>query len=163
MKRLNIICMTSLLSALISPVSNAEGIDFSLGGGYPFYLTPEISYGTNENNYRWYANYKKGDLDGVSIGVERGYGAGNKHALGMLIGTIGLKDSNSYKIISANDGIVQVNNVNDKTQGVGLSYSYNFNGLNNTGLRVRFVIGYGEGEKSNDKAVDGGVNISYQF
>ena len=51
----------------------------------------------------------------------------------------------------------------ETTNGVGVSYSYLFSGLNEGGWRVRFELGYGEGSNSNEKRADGGVSISYEF
>ena len=42
-------------------------------------------------------------------------------------------------------------------------YTYNADGLNNSGWRYSVMIGYGEEQDSGESKADGSVNISYHF
>jgi hypothetical protein len=153
--------------------SQASNVDFTLGAGYPFFAVPEISLATNDAKQRWFANYKVGLDDGFSAGFEHGLGDENKHAVGVFAGALGMRDDDrpcdtsneSVSIILSAIISCAISDAFDyeTTNGVGLSYSYNFSGLNKSGVRLRLEAGYGEGSKTNEKRFDGGVYISYQF
>ena len=123
---------------------------------------------------KWFVNYKMGLDDGFSFGYEQGIDADSNHALGAFIGALGVQDKNNACPKEQSEDLVE--NLGsalgcslliifdaETTNGLGLSYSYNYNGLNQSGMRIRFELGYGEGSISNEKRVDGGIVISYQF
>ncbi|MFT4929102.1 MAG: hypothetical protein ACI8WB_005232 [Phenylobacterium sp.] len=149
----------------------ANDIDFSIGGGYPYIGVVEVSVAADEGQRRFYANYKLGWDDGFSAGFEQAIDDGNHHAFGVMVGALGIKDSDEgCENDVHDDGIfcIFAELLDDRTtNGVGLSYSYNHRGLNNRGVRVRFELGYGKtshrhrGEDSG--RVDGGINVTYQF
>ena len=165
---LNKLCLGALLT-ICTFSSNANDVNFSIGGGYPYFVIPEVSLSANEGTQRWYANYKLGLDDGFSIGFEHALTADKKHALGLVVGALGVQDDEA-ECGSTEDslgtiigcGFVEIFD-DETTNGVGLSYSYLFSGLNESGWRARFELGYGEGSDSDEKRMDGGVSISYQF
>lgn len=177
-KRLGILS-TLFISALI-PATQAKAVDLSIGGGYPFFVIPEMSIATDDAQRRWFANYKMGLDDGFSIGVEQGLDEKNTHAVGMMIGALGVRDDKRpcpAQNNNSGDVLEEIGNTfahtlgcaigeafDDKsTDGIGVSYSYNFNGLNNAGMRIRVELGYGKASGSDEKRADGGIVFSYQF
>jgi len=169
-------------AALILAANNAHatGIDFTLATGFPFVAVVEGSMPSDNNNRRWFANYKVGLDDGFSVGVEQVVGQGNTHAVGVVVGALGMhsnkRDCQQSSETSGDlttdlvDGVLgqvfcAIGNAfsDETTNGLGLSYSYHFNGLNNAGWRIRLEGGYGKGSRSDKKRGDGSVMISYQF
>lgn len=166
--KVNSFCLASLLTLCTFSVS-ANDVSFSIGGGYPYFVIPEVSLSTNAGTQRWYANYKIGFDDGFSVGFEHALTTDKKHALGLVIGALGVQEDDDEcggtedslgNIIGC--GFIEIFD-DETTNGLGLSYSYLFSGLNESGWRVRFDLGYGEGSYSNEKRADGGVSVSYQF
>ncbi|MEH6395330.1 hypothetical protein [Pseudoalteromonas sp.] len=171
--KVNSFCLASLLTLCTFSVS-ANDVSFSIGGGYPYFVIPEVSLSANEGTQRWYANYKLGLNDGFSLGFEHALTANKKHALGLVIGAIGIRDDERECVKTDDDSISgEVGNIigcaitdafdYETTNGAGVSYSYLFRGLNEGGWRVRFELGYGEGIDSNEKRADGGISVSYEF
>jgi len=170
-----------ITSALIlsSYTVGAASVDFTLATGFPFVAVVEGSMPSDNNNRRWFANYKVGFNDGFSAGVEQVVGQGNTHAVGVVVGALGLKskkrachnsgETNGDLASGVGEVVGQVfcaigSAFNyETTDGLGLSYSYHFNGLNNSGWRIRLEGGYGKGSSSDKKRSDGSVMISYQF
>jgi len=165
----------ALLMGFTPFYSQAKRVDFSIGGGYPFLVVPEISFASNDGDQRWFTNYKMGLDDGFSVGLDQRIGDDNKHAVGVIIGALGVRDdkrpcNNGDSVEDIGSAVGNVLGCafaeafdEETTNGVGLSYSYNFNGLNNKGIRIRFEFGYGKANDSKDKRTDGGITISYQF
>lgn len=169
------------LSALSFVSSSATAVEFSIGGGYPFFLIPEVSY--TDSNIKWYANLKM-ELDGggPSIGFEKRLSLSN-HAVGMVIGTIGMQDlpKNKWESevpLSSNENIdSQIPDKIDITDwdwnfdieteetvvGIGVSYSYALSPLDDSTWYLRFESGYGQGRDTHKKAVKHSINLSYQF
>lgn len=142
-------------------------LDFSLGAGFPFAIA-ELSYIPDESDYRYYMNVKYSIESGAAIGVEHTILDDRKHAIGGLIGTIGLAKGNGCDeepssigeaigcgIVTAFDWEV--------INGIGVTYSYNFTGLQNNGWHIRFEGGYGKGSESTEKKWSSDILISYQF
>jgi len=161
-------------------ISQATELDFSMGGGYPFIATPEASIASDDKRQRWFANYKLGLDDGFSLGFEQALSTNNKHSFGILIGAVGARHinkpctySDNYtgdiaeeigSVIGQAFGCALTGAFGDKTtNGVGVSYHYNFSGLNNSGWKLNFELGYGKVSGFDNKRTDGGINISYQF
>ena len=150
-------------------IVKANDIDFTVGSGYPFLLIIEGSIATSERQQRWFGNYKSGFDDGFSLGFEQGLGIENKHAIGLFVGALGVSDPDSCSNEDDEFSVASLSCVIDEiyddetTNGVGVSYSYYFNGLNNQGARIRFELGYGEGADSGDERSDGGIITSFQF
>lgn len=88
--------------------------------------------------------------------------------MGAFLGSIGSQpdieqcenESNSGSFI----GCIFVSIIDrESTDGLGFSYSYNFNGLNKPGMRIQCSLGYGKGRVSNDERAEASVNVSYHF
>lgn len=163
-----------LALSIASYSSAANEVSFSIGGGYPYLVIPEVSLSANDDTQRWYANYKLGLDDGFSAGFEQAVSDNKKHAFGALVGAIGARGTDQECESSTNDDIATdfantlgcaIGGIFDEetTNGVGLTYSYNFNGLNNSGFRLELDIGYGKASDSNEKRADGGISLSYEF
>jgi len=149
-------------------ISKAEGFSFSLGAGYPYLLVPEVSINPEKSEIRWFANYKLG-LGGpaLSLGFEKPFSEDKRHSVGFLIGGIGQSDDETpcellYQELCALSGLAWDFDL-ENTNGVAVMYTYNADGLNNSGWRYSVIIGYGEGQDSGESKADGSVNISYQF
>ncbi len=168
MKLMNLVLIGSVIVWTAPVVNKAEGIDFSIGGGYPFLLVPEVSFVIGEGEQRLFVNQKVGLVDeGFSLGFEQSIGSSDKNTVGVLIGALGIqKDNRPCEVDDFGElfGCI-IGEVFDfeTTVGIGASYSHSFSGINKRGWRVRFELGYGEGSNSNEKRVDGGIIISYQF
>lgn len=161
---------------LLGPTfASANDISFSIGGGYPYFVIPEVSVASADLSQRWYGNYKIGLDDGFSAGFEQAISDNNKHAIGLLVGALGNREVDTQCDESQNSDELTVAFANtigcalaeafdeETTNGIGLSYSYIFSGLNQDGWRLRFELGYGEASSDDDKRVDGGINLSYEF
>lgn len=96
-----------------------------------------------------------------------------KHAFGVLVGAIGARDTDQECESSTNDVATDFANTlgcviggifdEETTNGIGLTYSYNFNELNSAGFRLELDVGYGKASDSNEKRADGGISVSYEF
>ncbi|QSX33152.1 hypothetical protein JYB87_15705 [Shewanella avicenniae] len=150
---------------------------FSLTGGLPFMVIPEVSYHPNDQQ-RWFANYKVGLDDGVSAGFEQAVDDNNRHALGIVAGALGVRnghkewcgsDSESgsvgYTMGCAIGTALAEPFDNHTVNGLGVSYSYNRHGLSERGLRVRLEWGYGRisGADFDKEGFTGGFAVGYQF
>jgi|TARA_B110000090_G_C13313201_1_gene420465 hypothetical protein len=150
-------------------ISKAEGFDFSLGTGYPYLLVPEVSIKPEKSEIRWFANFKLGfGGPAISLGIEKPISENKKHSVGFLIGGIGQSDDKTpckqiYEGQCLLAGGFSFDFDLENTNGVAAMYTYNSDGLNNSGWRYSIILGYGEGEDSGDSKTDGSVNISYQF
>jgi hypothetical protein len=151
-----------MLSAVSLP-SLANDIKFNVGVGYPFFSKLEIAKSINENQDRIFANYKVGLDDGFSLGYEHAIDLEQHHAFGVVVGAIGARDGDGN--CNNTDIFCDIGDLfdNDTTNGLAISYSYNINGLNKSGLKLSFELGYGKASHLNEKRVDGGVSLSYQF
>ncbi|MCH1923627.1 hypothetical protein L9G74_04675 [Shewanella sp. C32] len=178
-----VLLATALLCFSSAPVL-AEGTHYTVTGGIPYFVIPEISYSPNAEQ-RWFANYKLGLDDGFSAGFEQAVSDNNRHALGIFGGALGVRRSHVVRCNNESQNGEQENIgdafdelgctlavevletiYNNRTvNGVGLSYSYNRHGLSERGLRVRLEFGYGRIEDANfDKnGVTGGIAVGYQF
>ena len=57
---------------LLGPTfASANDISFSIGGGYPYFVIPEVSVASADLSQRWYGNYKIGLDDGFAVGFEQ--------------------------------------------------------------------------------------------
>ena len=171
-----LIAYATFILASMPFAGQSADINYSIGGGIPFFLVPEISLSSNDISQRWYANYKLSLDDGFSVGFEQSISDNNKHAIGLLVGALGIQDDDRPCSVNnesdnnlANDAInifaCSVGGLFDEetVNGVGGSYSYNFNGINQAGMRIRIELGYGEGSNSSEKNASGGLTFSYQF
>ena len=146
-----------LVLVLMLPVNSAFGVDFSIGGGWPFLVVPEISGSPLNSDSRLFTNIKIGQDNGFSAGFERSIGKSKRHALGFVVGSIGIQNDDRKC------GCFRLLKDRETTEGYGLTYSYNFSGLNEKGIRLRLEAGQGEGSESKEKRNDGSVILSYQF
>jgi len=169
-----------ILFSVSSSFSKASALDFTLGAGYPYVLIPEISIASSDKSQRWFANYKVGLDDGFSLGVEQALSANKKHSFGVLIGAVGARNThNTCSYTDDNNGDIaeEIGSAIDQalgcalagifdnrtTNGVGISYHYNFNGLNKDGWKLNLELGYGKVSGVDNKRADGGISVSYQF
>ena len=159
-----------LISGLLLPFASVAENEWSVGllTGVPFYLTPEVSYQSQVSEVRYYANLKLGLDSGGAVGFETPFSANKKHALGAFIGSVGIRDDDND--CPDDDDVIaalacSLGNIFDyeRVDGIGVSYSYNFNKLNNRGWYTRFELGYGKGEESNRNLTSGSFFIGYQF
>lgn len=158
-----------VLLGLFTGTANADDeLDFSLSIGVPYVAGAELSYTPTGGNYRYYINGKFSIDSGASIGAERAISDNRKHAIGGLIGAVGLVDGDGCdEEPSSIGGIIGCAFVEafdwETVNGIGATYSYNFSGLENDGWRIRLEGGYGEGRITSEKRWTGGLSISYQF
>jgi hypothetical protein len=164
-----VIIVFILLITFYSSMSKAEGLGFSLGVGYSYLLVPEVSFNPENSDVRWFANYKIG-LGGpaISLGIEQPFSEDKRHSVGFLIGGIGQSEDETpceqiYEGQCLEVGGFSFDFDLENTNGVAAMYSYNSEGLNNSGWRYSIMFGYGQGEDSGESKVDGSVSISYQF
>lgn len=153
------------LSLMVSTHSQAEGVSLSIGGGYPFFVVPEVSYITKSNDERWYVNYKAGLDQGFSVGYEFSTSSDKRHALGFVLGTVGINQhSVPCEDTQSDINCIVANLFDEETiQGLGLSYSYYFDELAVSGWHVKLEAGYGNGRVSDDNSTASSIRISYQF
>jgi hypothetical protein len=150
-------------------ISQAEGFSFSLGTGYPYLLVPEVSFNPEKSEIRWFANFKLGlGGEAISLGIEKTFSEDNRHSIGFLIGGIGQSDDETpctqiYEGQCLLAGGLSFDFDLENTNGFAAMYTYNSEGLNNSGWRYSIIFGYGEGENSGESKAGGSVNISYQF
>ena len=161
---LNKLTVASLLFLLTLP-TEAKDIDFSLGGGYPFIVIPEVSMANKDKTQRWHANYKAGLDDGFSLGLEQSMSHNNKHSIGIVVGAVGIrKESDRCVGQGINLDCILFDIFDEETiNGLGLAYGYYFNRLNSTGWSIKVETGYGEGKESHEKHTSASLRISYQF
>lgn len=150
------------------PTLSFADMHFSVGTGYPFFVVPELSYGTADDQNRWYLNGKIGLAGGASLGFEHALDGEKHHAIGLVGGALGIRNGHTVCKEGQNAGEAFVCILTtafdwEVVNGVGLTYSYNFKGLNNRGFRIRFEGGFGEGSRSHKSKGSGSVILSYQF
>lgn len=166
----------SLALIACSPLSAKDGMSFNLSSGAPFFLTPEVSYASKHSQTRYYGNLKLGLDDGASLGFETVISESNKHAVGAFIGTIGVHDGEDDCLDEQDDpnslgeGLGQIIGCSlvdvfdwERVDGIGLTYSYNFNELNQSSWFVRLEAGYGKGAESDRDLSSGALLIGYRF
>lgn len=165
----------TLSSALFSATSNAEeGWKFRMSSGVPHFITPEASYYDAESGRRYYGNIKIGADNGASVGVDFPVSANQKHSMGFVLGSVGVRDGDTVcreedpnnlgevlgSIIGCGiAGAFDWENVN----GVGVSYSYNFNKFGQSGWYTRFEYGYGKGQDTDRNLGAGSFFVGYEF
>jgi len=163
-------------SLLIPSQANAtdNDVSFTLGTGFPYLGNLEVSMPAFEGNQRWFANYKVGVDDGFSLGFEHALDDDKHHAIGVMYGALGVINDDSDCPDSEKDNGESFFGVVigcalaaafdwETVNGVGLSYSYNVNGLNNIGWRFRIEGGSGKGIESKKTSSSASFIASYQF
>ena len=157
--------LTVLMLGTLSIAPAAAELDFSIAGGYPFVLVPEVSWSTKDRSQRWHVNYKAGLDDGISVGFEQSLSADNRHRFGVVVGAIGIK--NEENPCAEQQGVlacVLANIFDEETiNGVGVTYSFYLDELAHSGWHVKLEGGYGEGSKSDTKNTGASIRIGYQF
>ncbi|TRY33314.1 hypothetical protein [Aliiglaciecola sp. M165] len=165
---MNVLTRKLLLTGILltaAQLSVANTLSFSLGTGYPFFVVPEVSLSSADNSRRWHLNYKAGLDDGFTIGVEQVMFDSQQHAMGAVIGAIGIREEDTpCDDIPSNVGCIVATIFDEETvNGAAISYGYYFNGLNSSGWHVKFEAGYGEGSQSKEKRASASIRLSYQF
>lgn len=168
--------LLSLVLVTSASVSANEGMSFSLSSGAPFFLNPEVSYSSKHSETRYYGNLKLGLDNGASLGFETSISESNQHALGAFIGSIGVHDGEDDCLDEQDDpnslgeGLGQIIGCSlvdvfdwERVDGVGVTYSYNFNTLNQSSWFVRLEAGYGKGAESDRDLSSGALLIGYRF
>lgn len=148
-----------------SYATHANELSFSLGAGYPFFVVPEIALSNTDNTQRWHINYKAGLDDGFSLGFEQAVSGSNHHAVGAVVGAIGIhEDDDPCNDTQSQVSCIVANIFDEETiNGAALTYGYYFNELNASGWHAKFEVGYGEGSQSKEKRASASLRISYQF
>jgi hypothetical protein len=167
MKYLSIIPISLILSTISFTSHANDDYHFSLGTGVPFLLTAELSTYSQDNQKRYYANAKGSFAAGAALGFEASVSENNKHAMGAFIGTVGISDGEDCPVTNSfsNDFACAIAHIFDweTVNGLGVTYSYNFNTLQKRGWKLRFEAGYGKGHKSKENSMAGNVYLGYQF
>jgi hypothetical protein len=148
------ITLVTAMLLIFSPTVKA--VNLSLGIGYPFVLVPNISI--NNNDIRYYANYKLGLDDGFSLGAEMING---KHKYGAFVGAVGSRQTDRGCTDITSLCIILTDH--KTTQGLGVSYEYHLSDTVNSGWAIRLEAGYGEESSLNKKRADGNIQIMYHF
>lgn len=159
----NLLITGSLL--IPSQLSLANELSFTLGSGYPFFVVPEVSLASADNTQRWHINYKAGLEDGFTLGYEQAVFANKHHALGAVVGAIGIHDQDTSCDTEQSFGSCIVSIIFDEetVNGAAFTYGYYFSGLNSSGWHLKFEAGYGEGSQSKQKRASASIRLSYQF
>jgi len=170
-----------ILSALIlsgsslfvanSAHANDNDFSFTLGTGFPYVGSAEVSMAAGEGKQRWFGHYKVGpDDDGFAVGFEQALDSDNNHAVGVMYGALGLKNDDSdcpsdtdLSFSGALGCALSAAFDWETVNGLGVSYSYYFNGLNEAGWRVRLEAGKGKGRNTDKSYTSGNMIVSYQF
>jgi len=157
---------------LLANFAHADNdFSFSMGTGFPYFGSAEVSMAAGGGDQRWFGHYKVGiDDDGFALGFEQALDNEKKHALGVMFGAIGLKNNDSD--CHSGDEEPNIGALGcflgaafdwETVNGVGASYGYYFNGLNEAGWRVRLEAGYGKGSETDINYTSGNMIVSYQF
>lgn len=159
-----------LLLTLFQNQVSAKDFDLSLGFGAPYFLVTEISTVISDD-YRAYINYKMGLDNGVSIGLEKAV-INNSHLIGLFAGAVGTKapDCNQNDTYTDFDDVIgdvvkcAFGVITQKTlNGVGVSYSYANNGINNSGFIIKFDVGTGTNSYTDSYQSTAGIALMYSF
>ncbi|GAA0299917.1 hypothetical protein GCM10009128_18630 [Psychrosphaera haliotis] len=174
--------LTLALFSSLSYTAQAKQNDwnFTLGSGYPYFATVGTNYELDDSS-NIFVNYKIGLDDGFSIGYEKALENPN-HSVGGYIGAVGIKDNKCENIDTTannnNDDFGTIIGVafsdalgcalsavfgDETTQGAALFYGYSFNGLNQSGWKLRFEAGYGENKNREDNVGHLNFSARYQF
>lgn len=156
-----------ITGSLLTPtqLSFANEFSFSIGAGYPFIVVPEVALSSADNTQRWHINYKAGLDDGFSLGYEQAVFSSRYHALGAVVGAIGIREDDTPCDTEQSSVSCIVSNIFDEEtiNGAAFTYGYYFSGLNSSGWHVKFEAGYGEGSQSKEKRASASIRFSYQF
>lgn len=147
-----------LITSLTAAKCAASGVEYSVSGGWPFVVTPSISFIHEDIEY--YANYKIGLDDGFSLGFEKPF---NQHVFGAFIGAVGARNARYECGERFACNLTRIAITDKKTtQGIGLSYEYRFANSRN-GWAMRLEAGYGKESTNDVKRIDGNLQIVYHF
>lgn len=150
---------------------SANDLNFSVGTGFPYFVTVEGAYTVNESS-NLFLNYKIGLDDGFAFGYEHSLDNTN-HVIGTYVGAVGIKDNkcddypdnqDDIEIIASSFGCaLRAAFGNETTQGIAAFYGYSFSGLNNPGWHLRFEAGYGNNKNRDDNTGHFNFSARYQF
>ena len=147
-----------IVFAIISNVGNANEVNFSLGGGWPYVVVPAVSI--EHSGFEFYANYKIGLDDGFSLGVEK---QTNNHSYGVFVGALGARKTRSICDADSTCPPFRIAITDRKTtQGLGLSYEYRFTS-SRQGWAIRAEAGYGHESKTDSNRFDGNIQLVHHF
>ncbi|MBD1581227.1 hypothetical protein [Pseudoalteromonas sp. S16_S37] len=162
-------------TSIASANSQESKIGYSLGTGFPYVLNAEIgSYSEDGGMY-----FQVGQsLDvGFTFGWERVISDNDKHALGLVVGAIGVKASDRESecekdkepsvggVIGCAIGSAFLQTFDRKSiYGLGVSYSYSFSrAYHDKGWKMRVIAGYGEQRASKENEASASIAFRYQF
>lgn len=155
----NTLLSFTALALFASPNLHASEVEFSIGGGFPFFVVPQVSL--TQQDKRYYVNYKAGLDDGFSAGMEW---LNDNHAYGVFVGAVGAREaSNDCEIQSLCDALRIIIFDEKTTQGIGLSYEYRFSGQDQSGWGLRLEAGYGQESRNKSERADANIQFSYHF
>lgn len=159
-----------LLIIFYQTQANAKEFDVSLGVGAPYFLVAEVSTAVN-NDYKLYLNYKYGLDDGYSLGLDKAVFNDN-HLLGLFIGAVGTKSTGcvyndsedllndvSKYLVSCQLAVIKQKTLN----GLGVSYSYAYGGINNSGFILKLDMGSGTNSYIDGYQSTAGITVLYSF
>lgn len=165
----------ALVGGLLSaPVVAQEEWNFALSTGAPFFVTPEVSYQPTNSDIRYYGNIKLGLDNGGAIGFDMPVSENNKHALGLFVGSVGVRDgetecsnknpSNLGEVLGHTIGCALADALDwERVDGIGMSYQYGFNQSGKDGWFTRVELGYGKGADSDRNLTAASILLGYQF
>ncbi|MFT6529309.1 MAG: hypothetical protein ACJAZB_000952 [Psychrosphaera sp.] len=159
-----------LLLTLFQNQVSAKDFDLSLGFGTPYFLLTEVSTVISDD-YRAYVNFKMGLDNGVSIGLEKAV-INDSHLIGLFAGSVGTQAPDCYEnetytdfdgalsdVVKCAFGVIAQKTLN----GVGVSYSYANNGINNSGFIIKFDLGTGTNSYTDGYQSSAGIALMYSF
>lgn len=160
----NTLCTTLLCGLISFPASASDSFNFQVATGFPFVSSVEASVPLQERNGRAYLNARLSIDAGAALGYEYALDPQQQHALGAVIGSIGIRG----KDCNQEDGFEQVGCAltslfRSRVDGVGVTYSFNNSGLNQRGFRARIEAGRGEHRSSGTQQWVANLVIGYQF
>lgn len=158
------LCAFALIAATTAPCKAAD-FQFSVGAGYPFFIVPEVAVLTRDNQQKWTLNYKAGLDDGFSLAYEHSVAANNKHAIGLVGGTIGVIDDEPTcnELDTAVACIVASIFDEESVDGVAASYSYYFNNMSSSSTFMKVEAGWGKSRDTEQSETVASIRIGYQF
>ncbi|NOU52546.1 hypothetical protein HG263_18750 [Pseudoalteromonas sp. JBTF-M23] len=177
MKKLVLACalITSAYTSIASADTQQSTVGYSIGTGLPYFINAEIGSYSPEGGMYFQVGQS---LDvGFTFGWERVVSDNNKHALGLVVGAVGVKASNR-EIECEKDKDPSIggaigcafasafSEVFDRRSiyGLGVSYNYSFaRAYHERGWKMRVMAGYGEQRASKENEATASIAFRYQF
>ncbi|BBN82408.1 hypothetical protein PA25_23930 [Pseudoalteromonas sp. A25] len=167
--------ITSVYASSANANSSESTMGYSLGVGFPYVLNAEI--GSYSDDGGLYFQVGQSFDVGFTFGWERVVSDNDKHALGLVVGAVGIKASNREAecekdkdpsiggILGCALGSAISQAFDEKSvYGLGVSYSYSFSrAYHESGWKMRAMAGYGEQRASKENEAAASIAFRYQF